>query len=64
MIKHFEDYVDRVFNIQKIDKQELIVDVGSNDGTLLRCFKNRGFNNILGVDPASEIVRSGQSIRH
>ena len=29
------------FNVQKIDKQELIVDVGSNDGTLLRCFKNR-----------------------
>ena len=56
LIKHFEDYVDRVFNVQKIDKQELIVDVGSNDGTLLRCFKNKGFNNILGVDPASEIV--------
>ena len=30
--------------------------MGSNDGTLLQCFKNKGFNNILGVDPASEIV--------
>ena len=56
LIKHFEDYVERVFNVQKIDAQDLIIDVGSNDGTLLQCFKDKGYKNILGVDPASQIV--------
>ena len=56
LIKHFEDYVERVVNVQKIDNQDLIIDVGSNDGTLLQCFKDKGFQNILGIDPASQIV--------
>jgi len=56
LIKHFEDYVERVLNVQKLETQDLIIDIGSNDGTLLKCFKDKGYKNILGVDPASEIV--------
>jgi hypothetical protein len=56
LIKHFEDYVKRVNNVQKIHNHDLIIDVGSNDGTLLQCFKDKGFENILGIDPASQIV--------
>ncbi len=56
LIKHFENYVERVMDIQKIESEDLIVDVGSNDGTLLQCFKEKGFKNILGIDPASQIV--------
>tara|TARA_B100001093_G_scaffold192721_1_gene185249 strand:- start:8219 stop:9478 length:1260 start_codon:yes stop_codon:yes gene_type:complete len=56
LIKHFENYVERVIDIQKIESEDLIVDVGSNDGTLLQCFKEKGFKNILGIDPASQIV--------
>ena len=56
LIKHFQDYVDRVFKVKKIDKKDFIIDIGSNDGTLLQCFKDKGYQNILGVDPASEIV--------
>lgn len=56
LIKHFENYVERVTDIQKIESEDLIFDVGSNDGTLLQCFKDKGFKNILGIDPASQIV--------
>ena len=56
LIKHFRDYVNRVSNVQNIKSKDLILDIGSNDGTLLQCFKEKGFINILGVDPASEIV--------
>ncbi len=56
LISHFEDYVERVFKVQKANYNDLIIDVGSNDGTLLQCFKNQGYKNVLGIDPASQIV--------
>lgn len=56
LIKHFKDYVERVVNQEEINFEDLIIDIGSNDGTLLQCFKDKGYKNILGIDPASEIV--------
>lgn len=56
LINHFKDYVERVINVQQINDKDLILDIGSNDGTLLQCFKDKGLQNILGVDPASQIV--------
>ena len=56
LIKHFDDVVSRIINVKNINKNDLILDVGSNDGTLLKSFLKKGFKNILGIDPASEIV--------
>ena len=39
----------------KIQKNSLIIDVGSNDGTLLQGFKDNGMK-VLGIDPAKEIA--------
>ncbi len=42
-------------NRDLLNKGDLIVDIASNDGCLLRPFKEKG-NNILGVDPAINLA--------
>ena len=63
LVEHFHDLSKRILSLNPIGKDGLIIDVGSNDGTLLRCFKERGYRNVLGVDPAdviaSEATRKG-----
>jgi len=56
MCEHFYKYANQVIESIKPTSGALIVDIGSNDGVLLRQFKNRGFQ-VLGIDPANEIAR-------
>jgi hypothetical protein len=53
--EHFQDYADRVINRCKLKPNSLVVDIGSNDGTLLRHFQQRGMI-VLGVEPATHIA--------
>jgi hypothetical protein len=55
-VRHLEDFAKFVCKFYQPDSNALIVDIGSNDGACLRQFKNLGFNNILGVDPAEQIA--------
>lgn len=54
-VKHFDDYARFVIDAYRPDSGSLVLDIGSNDGTLLRFFKDRGFS-VLGVDPAKNIA--------
>jgi SAM-dependent methyltransferase len=54
-VKHFESYANAVINKFKIGHDSLVVDIGSNDGTLLKFFKASGAK-ILGIDPARDIA--------
>lgn len=54
-VRHFEEYADYVINTFPHPRHALIVDIGANDGTLLRFFKDAG-RRVLGVDPAREIA--------
>lgn len=56
-IKHFEEAATTIIKKLNIDNKSLIIEIGSNDGTLLQAFRTRGFNNILGIDPAVEIAK-------
>jgi len=54
-VRHFADYAQAVIARFRPDPGSLVVDIGSNDGTLLREFKRRGMT-VLGVDPARDIA--------
>ena len=48
---YFQKYADDVLAFVAPGPGGLVIDIGSNDGTLLRYFKKQGFN-VLGIDPA------------
>jgi SAM-dependent methyltransferase len=53
-VRHFQDYAADLISRFGLKKGGLVVDIGSNDGTLLGFFQNAGMK-ALGVDPAREI---------
>ena len=55
LVAHFERYADEAIAYSGARPGGFAVDIGSNDGTLLRFFKEHGFQ-VLGVDPAEEIA--------
>jgi len=56
LVKHFDEYADSVMEQFKPEPGRLVLDIGSNDGTLLKFFKKHGLQ-VLGIDPAPEIAR-------
>ncbi len=56
LVQHFREYADKIIDKYKPKKNSLVIDVGSNDGTLLGFFKDYGLK-VLGVDPAKEIAQ-------
>ncbi len=53
---HWNEFAKTVVQRFGLGADDLVVDIGSNVGVLLSAFRNNG-TRILGVDPASNIVR-------
>jgi len=54
--KHFEGLTMNVVNNFVLDSSSLVIDIGSNDGTLLKEFKKFGLK-VIGVEPAVNIAK-------
>ena len=54
--QHFKDYADEVVKRFVTTNKDLVVELGSNDGILLKAIKEQGAR-ILGVDPAVNIAK-------
>lgn len=59
-VRHFQAYADDVIARFRVPAGSLVVDVGSNDGTLLSCFAQAGMR-VQGIDPARDIAADATS---
>lgn len=55
-VDHFASYAKDVAGRTGLSKESLIVDIGSNDGTLLKQFRTMGHGRLLGIEPAGSIA--------
>jgi NDP-4-keto-2,6-dideoxyhexose 3-C-methyltransferase len=54
MVKHLESKVNQLVSLVKPQKNDLILDIGCNDGTLLNAYEKYGEFQRFGIDPSSE----------
>jgi len=55
LVDHFRQYAESVVNGLGIEGNSLVVEIGSNDGSLLKAYKSHGMR-VVGVDPAKSIA--------
>jgi nucleoside-diphosphate-sugar epimerase/dTDP-4-dehydrorhamnose 3,5-epimerase-like enzyme/2-polyprenyl-3-methyl-5-hydroxy-6-metoxy-1,4-benzoquinol methylase len=54
---HFKNAADKYIKKLNLKKNNFIIDIGSNDGIALKPFKEKNYNNILGIEPAKNIAK-------
>src|SRR3989338_1312781 len=62
MMNNFSNLSHQIFSTSKLGGKSLIVDIGSNDGSLLSFFKNYG-TKILCVDPAENLAKIAKILK-
>lgn len=55
LVEHFRKYARSVVSSLALPKDSLVVEIGSNDGSLLKAFRTEGMR-VQGIDPAREIA--------
>lgn len=53
---HNREYAETLTDVLKLEPDDLVVEVASNNGQLLKCFQERGVR-VLGVEPARNIAK-------
>ena len=63
MRKALADLVSRTYEIVKVGSNDLVVDIGCNDGTLLRSYRIKGLF-LVGFEPAENLVEEARKGTH
>jgi len=53
------DIVQKAENLVKLEPNDIVVDIGANDGTLLRCYKTKNLR-LSGFEPATNLVEEAK----
>lgn len=56
-VKHFGEMAAEIVADQGVGQDDLVVDIGGNDGTLLKAFREQAGCRVLNVEPAGNIAR-------
>jgi len=57
LVEHFRHYAKEAIEQFRVPRGSFVLDIGSNDGSLLRCFQEHGLR-VLGIDPAVAIAEN------
>ena len=60
LVEHYNAYAKEVEQYFQSERIGLIVDLGSNDGTMLKAFKRLG-HNVLGVEPNENLSQAANN---
>ena len=55
LVDHYKDYAKQITERFEFSPGSLVLEIGSNDGSLLGFFKSHGYE-VLGIDPAQSIA--------
>ena len=56
IVEHFKVVTENIYKMLKTGNDDYVIDIGSNDGTLLKCFKKKKLK-VLGIDGAKNIAK-------
>ena len=56
LVDHFKKFSEECFEKGEVTRGEFVLDIGSNDGSLLKPFKEEGCK-VLGIEPAVELAK-------
>ena len=54
--KHFREYAEEVTKEFLLPDKATVLEIGCNDGILLKPFIELGINKVIGVDPSSNVI--------